>query len=216
MMERAADVLEWLVSLPEWLVYLLVGLAAAIENIIPPVPADVFVVIGGVIAGAGDAAPFALFLAVWFGNVSSALVVYALGRRYGAAFFDGRLGRLLLAPLQLVTLQGAYDRFGFPIIFFSRFLPVFRPIVPVFAGVSRVSFLRTAPPIMLASGLWYGLLVYLGSIAGANWRTLLERISEFSGWMWAVAGVLILAASVWWWRSRRAHSAENSGHPTPS
>lgn len=216
MMERAAEVLRWLVSLPEWLVYLVVGLAAAIENIIPPVPADVVVVIGGVITGAGEADPFALFLAVWFGNVSSALLVYALGRRYGKGLFGTRIGEFLLAPHQLEGLQRAYNRFGFPIIFFSRFLPVFRPVVPAFAGISHVSFLRTAPPIALASGLWYGLLVYLGSVAGANWRALLHLVNRFGGWMWGVAGILIVAGVVWWWRSRHPRPEETTGqrvHP---
>lgn len=202
MTERAGSILEWLVGLPEWLIYLLVGTAAAVENVIPPVPADVIVVIGGVIAGAGQGNPYLLFLAVWFGNVGSALLTYALGRRYGAGFFEGSAGRFLLAPRQLAALQRAYAQFGFPIIFLSRFLPVFRPIVPVFAGVSRLGLWRTALPIALASALWYGLLVYLGTIAGANWQSLLGRLEQVGGWLWLAVGVLLLAAGFWWYRTR--------------
>lgn len=202
MTEGAASVLNWLVALPEWLVYLLVGIAAAVENVIPPVPADVIVVVGGVIAGAGHGNPFLLFLAVWFGNVSSALLTYSLGRRFGAGFFKGKAGSFLLAPKQVAALQRAYARYGFPIIFVSRFLPVFRPIVPVFAGVSHLGFWRTAIPITLASGLWYGLLVYLGSIAGANWRSLLSRLNQVSGWLWLVVAILLLGVGIVWYRTR--------------
>ena len=202
MVERAGAFLEWLLAIPDPLVYILVGLAAALENIVPPIPADVVVVIGGVIAGAGGANPLVLFLAVWMCNVGSALAVYGLGRRYGARFFQGRLGSFLLAPRQLDGLSRAYSRFGFPIIFFSRFLPVFRPIVPAFAGVSRLGFWGTAIPVALASAVWYGALVYLGSAAGENWESLLESLDRLGVWMWAAAGVLILVGLYFWNRTR--------------
>src|SRR5215210_1311147 len=108
MMERAAAILEWLVSLPDWLLYLLIGLAAAIENIIPPLPADTFIVIGGVVAGAGNVDPKILFLVVWLANVSTALLVYWVGKHYGTRFFQGRLGKFLLAPAQVGALERAY------------------------------------------------------------------------------------------------------------
>ncbi len=203
MMQRAEAILVWLATIPDWVLYLVVGLLAALENIVPPIPADVMIAVGGVAAGAGRADPLILFVAAWLANAGSALLVYALGRRYGPGFFTGRLGRFLLAPNQVDALAAAYRRFGFPIIFFSRFLPVFRPIVPVFAGVARLGFWGTAVPIILASGIWYGFLVYLGAFAGANLNRILTVVERVGGWLWLVAGVLIVAAGVWWRVTRR-------------
>jgi membrane protein DedA with SNARE-associated domain len=213
MSQRAEAILEWFDGVPEWLVYLLMGLAAALENLIPPIPADVFIVIGGVMAGAGAANPWSLFLVVWLCNASSALLVYFFGLRFGAGFFQGRLGQFLLAPRQLVLLNQAYRRFGFPIIFFSRFLPVFRPIVPAFAGIAGVGLLRTAIPIALASAIWYGFLVYLGTVAGANLPHLFALLDRVSGWMWLAATFLIALLGWWWWRTRHGEigsTQENS------
>jgi undecaprenyl-diphosphatase len=160
------------------------------------------VVVGGVIAGAGGADPTLLFLVVWFANVASALLVYELGRRYGAGFFAGRFGRFLLGPAQLDSLSIAYRRFGVPIIFFSRFLPIFRPIVPVFAGVARLGFWSTALPILAASALWYGFLVYLGAFTGSNLSRVLEVLDRVGGWLWVIAAV-VMAILFWlWWRTR--------------
>jgi membrane protein DedA with SNARE-associated domain len=202
-------VLAWFLNLPDVLVYLLIGLAAALENLIPPIPGDVVVVIGGVIAGAGGANPRSLFVVVWSCNVASALLVYWVGHHYGARFFTGKLGRFLLAPAQVEALSAAYRRFGFPIIFFSRFLPVFRPIVPAFAGVARLGFWGTAIPVAVASAVWYGFLVYVGSIAGENWHNVLDSISRIGNWLWAVAVIAMLLIAAWWWRSR-------SGDDTPT
>lgn len=204
MADHAEVVLRWLLSLPEALVYCLLGLVAALENIVPPIPADVIVLLGGVIAGSGGIDPGWAFLVVWGGNVASALLMYGLGRRYGAAFFRGRLGHTLLPPLQAAALTRAYRTRGMPILFFSRFLPVFRPVVPVFAGVARLGLGRVAPPIALASGLWYGLLVYLGTIAGANWHLLLDRIDRVGGWLWAITALLLALLARWWWHLRKA------------
>lgn len=204
LIESADAILAWLLSIPDWLIYIALGLAAAIENIFPPLPADVMVIAGAVVAGAGEMNALLIFLAVWVGNVGSALGVYWMGRSYGHRLFQGRFGRALLAPRQLEALGVAYHRWGFAIVFFSRFLPVFRPIVPVFAGLARLGFLRTAFPLAAASALWYGLLVYLGNAAGANWYAVLDFLSRFGVSMWIVAGMGIVILLVWWWRTRRS------------
>lgn len=207
-MEWATSALEWLLTIPGWLVYLIVGAAAAIENIFPPIPADVAVVIGGVIAGAGDTSAWILLAAVLVGNVGSALFVYWLGMRYGRRFFGGRLGQFLLAPRQLRGLERAYERFGFPIIFFSRFLPVFRPVVPAFAGISHLGLWKTAIPVAMASAIWYGALVYLGTTAGSNWEALLASLEDLSVWLWVAAAVVFIPI-FWIWRKTRGSLEEN-------
>ena len=177
-------------------------MAAALENVVPPIPADVVVLFGGVLAGRGVAEPWAVFLVVWLGNVAGALLVYFAGLRYGPGFFAGRLGQLILNPGQVQRLSEFYGRYGLGVIFVSRFLPMFRAVVPVFAGVSRMGFWRTAPPLAAASALWYGLLVYLGTIAGRNWQRMLDLLGSVGGWFWAAALVAAVGVGRWWWRSR--------------
>lgn len=208
---RPEALLEWLTAIPDPLLYLIAGLAAGAENIVPPFPGDLIVVFGGLIAGAGGADPFLLFLVVWLTNGATAILVYHLGRRYGAGFFAGRFGRYLLAPAQVEILSAAYRRFGTPIIFFSRFLPVFRPIVPVFAGMAHLSAIRTALPILLASGLWYGFLVYLGTLTGANLYRVVSTLDRVGGWLWILAAAAISAFLWWWWRSRPKSSLTQGG-----
>jgi membrane protein DedA with SNARE-associated domain len=194
--------LDWLSAAPAAVIYLVLGLMATLENIVPPVPADVIVLFGGLLAGRGAANPWIVFLAVWVSNVAGALLVYFVGRRFGPGFFSGRFGRLILNPEQLERLGGFYRRFGFGVIFVSRFLPMFRAVVPVFAGVSRLGFWRTAPPLMAASAAWYGGLVYLGAAAGRNWDEVMAQLESVGVWFWVVAGIAAAGVVWWWWRSR--------------
>ena len=135
--------------------------------------------------------------------MAGALLVYWVGRKYGTRFFQGRVGRMLLQPKQMEKLSGFYARRGTIVIFFSRFLPAFRAVVPIFAGTSGVPFVRAAVPIAVASGAWYGLIVYLGATAGENWEQIRAAVEAFSRWLAVAAAVLAVLVGVWWWRSCR-------------
>ena len=184
--------------------YLVIGLGAAIENFIPPIPADTFVLLGAFLSAHGDANPWLVFLSTWIFNVTAAIAVYKLALRYGHAFFETRLGRLLMNEKQLAQVGGFYTRWGTPAIFVSRFLPAFRAVVPVFGGVSGLPLMRFALPAAIASAIWYGGLVYLGAAAGRNWTELMAFFNRFSSILVAIAAVLVVLFALWWWRSRRA------------
>lgn len=183
----------------------MIGAGAGIENIIPPVPADTFVLLGAFLSVSGRADPVIVFVATWVCNVATAVVVYRLAHRYGRGFFSTRVGHWLLRPKQLQTVEGFYRKWGTPAIFVSRFLPAFRALVPVFAGVTHVPLSRVLPPLALASALWYGFLVYIGALAGRNWRAILAFFAQFSTGLLAVAAILIVIVAAWWVRSRREH-----------
>lgn len=205
-METILNVLQLFTTLPPLLLYLILGLGAAIENIVPPVPADTFVLAGALLAARGAADPRLVFLATWLFNVASAVAVYLVARRYGRSFFRMPLARWLLHEHQLEQIGGFYARYGVPAIFTSRFLPAWRAMVPVFAGISGMSAWKVIPPMAIASGLWYGVLVYLGAYMGRNLRTIVDTFNSVSDVLLGVALVLVLVAGVWWWRSR---------HPIP-
>lgn len=195
--------LERMLALPEGLVYLLIGMLAFLENVVPPVPADVVALFGAFLVARSGGSVTAAFFCVWLANVGGALLVYGLGRRYGGRFFATPWGRFLLAPAQIEQLRIVYQRHGTPVIFVSRFLPMFRAVVPVFAGTSEHGLWRTALPIGAASGLWYGALVWLGARAGHNWAEIRSAVEGASRWLALVAGLLALGILWWWWRSRR-------------
>jgi membrane protein DedA with SNARE-associated domain len=198
------QLLSTLASLPPLLIYTFIGIGAAVENFVPPVPADTFVLLGAFLSAGGRANPWIVFFATWIMNVASASVVYLLAHRYGRRFFaEHHLGRLLINEKQMMHIGAFYDKWGTPAIFVSRFLPAFRAMVPVFAGVTHVSFGRVFIPLAAASALWYGLLVYLGAIAGNNWGAIMSFFGRASSVLLGVAAVLLAAFAYWWIKSRK-------------
>lgn len=199
----AEGLLQRLLHAPDWLIYLVMAGAAALENLVPPIPADVVILFGGFLISQAGGSVWLAALLVWGSNVAGALAVYGIGRQYGMRFFAGSWGRMLLRPGQLSILSAFYRRYGFMVIFFSRFLPVFRAVVPIFAGISHVGLLKTAVPLVVASGLWYGSLIYLGAAAGQNWEVIWRAFEEAGQWLYALTLLLALFFLWWWWRSRR-------------
>jgi membrane protein DedA with SNARE-associated domain len=194
--------LAWMEGLPEALIYVVIGVMAGLENIVPPVPADVIALAGGFLAGRGITNPILTFLVVWLCNVGTALLTYWVGRTYGTRFFQGRIGKMILQPGQMAKLGALYAKHGGKVIFFSRYLPGFRAVVPIFAGTSGMTLPRTALPIALASGLWYGLIVYLGATAGRNWEQIRAQVEASGRWLGLAALVLFAVVGWWWWKTR--------------
>lgn len=197
------EVVAWLGGLPPLLVYLALGLGAAVENVFPAVPADTFVLLGGFLAALRDALdPRWVFVSTWLLNVASAMATYVLGRTHGRSFFEAGWGRRLLNPRQMERMRLFYRQWGTVAIFFTRFLPGLRSVVPIFAGVSHQGWVSVLVPLAAASAVWYGGLVWAGVVAGRNLPRVRALFSEVNTGLLVVALLGAAAVAVWWWRTR--------------
>jgi membrane protein DedA with SNARE-associated domain len=191
----------------------LIGALAAVENVFPPVPADTAVAIGAFLSHHGTVAALTVFLVTWSCNVVGATAVYLAGRTLGRQFFTGRIGRQLLQPVYLQKLERLYDRHGSWGIFLSRFLPGIRAVVPAFAGVVRLSTPRAVIPMVLASGIWYGVLTWVVASTADEIEDL-ARIVAGLNWTLFVIGAILVAMTIWLARRRRA-SRTRTGQEGP-
>ncbi len=202
-MQDLLDGLLGLISrLPVEVLYLLVGAGAAIENLFPPIPSDMFVVAGAIFADRGLLDSRLVFLVAWVSNLLLALAVFLAARRYGGGIFATRWGRWLLRPEQLRRMSMFYREYGTLTILVSRFFPVFRVLVPAFAGISHLGFWRTAIPLSVASAVWYGALVMAGVLFSRNVERLLGPLRAVNTTAGIIAGLAALLLFLLWWRSR--------------
>jgi membrane protein DedA with SNARE-associated domain/uncharacterized tellurite resistance protein B-like protein len=169
-----------------------VAAAAVLENIVPPMPSDAIIALAAFLShrGATDAAT--VFIITWLGSVGGAGIVYLLARRFGPAFFASRVGRLLMTPDAVVTVEREYLRFGLVGIFLARLLPGFRSFTAPFAGLMRIGAIRAFLPIAIASGLWYGAVIFFAARLGRDW----DNVTHFITGLNRTAGGLALTALV--------------------
>ena len=74
--------------------------------------------------------------------------------------------------------------------------------MPGFAGVSHLSFWRVAPPVAVASAIWYGTLLWLGIQAGLNLQAVEAWLGTANRWLFLAAALIVGLVAVWWLRTR--------------
>ena len=194
--------IEWLTSMPLGVLYLLMALFAAVENVFPPVPADTVVALGSWLAARGQGSAFWAFFATWVGNVAGAGAMYAVGRRHGTAWMHRRFPALADEKNER-RLRELHGKYGAASLVLSRFIPGVRAVVPPFAGALRMPPVSTMLALSLASAVWYGLVSYLAFKAGADWESLMARVSRLGRYTAFGAAAIVAVAVLAWWLHRR-------------
>ena len=95
-----------------------------------------------------------------------------------------------------------FERYGDPVVFFSRMLPVIRTFISLPAGMARMPFVRFSVLTFLGCIPWCILLVAIGDIAGSNWKTWEERLHVLD-----YPVIILLVALASWWLLRRKRRA---------
>jgi membrane protein DedA with SNARE-associated domain len=194
--------LDWLTGLPQPMLLGAMTILAAVENIFPPIPADVLIAFGAFVAARSDASPLPAFFCVLGGNVLGALGMYAVGRRFGAAWTEEKF-HLKHTSKGDARLRRWYNQYGVFALFLGRFVPGARAVVAPFAGALRAPLMRTALAISVASGVWYGIVTIIAFRAGNNWEVVAQTIARLARNTGLVAAAIVLAiAGVWVIRHR--------------
>jgi len=153
----------------EWIArggYLGIIALMALENIFPPIPSEVIMGLGGMAVARGQMQLGWLLLAGTVGSVIGNYVWYALGRKFGyrglKPFVD-RWGRWLTVDWQDVEAitRFFHDRGGW-VVFVFRFMPTFRTMVSLPAGMARMPRWRFLVATAGGSAIWNTILAAAG------------------------------------------------------
>ena len=198
------DLLQQLVTIFAENGYLAVFIALMICGAGLPLPEDITLVAGGVIAGLGYANVHAMFALAMFGVLLGDCAIFLLGYRFGARILQWRLVARILTPARYAKVQEKFHRYGNRVLFIARFLPGMRTTVYLTAGMThRVSFLRflllDGAAALISVPFW----VYLGYFGADNHQWLITWMHRGQASLWIILGILLLVLLLAWWRHRR-------------
>ncbi len=170
-----------------------------------PVPEDVTLVTGGVIAGLGFANEHNMVVVGLAGVLIGDGLIFSLGRIFGDRITRVPLLRRVLTPERFTQAQDKFARYGKWVMFVARFLPGLRTPVFLTAGMTgRVG----APTWLLMDGfaalISVPVWVYLGYYGAKNFDWLFSMVRRGQH---IILGVLLLGAvygAIHWWRRRKA------------
>lgn len=176
---------SWLTSLVEMVVGLMevigpagAGLAIALENLFPPLPSEVILPMAGLAASRGS---FTLVEAiVWttLGSVIGAFALYGLGAWLGVDRLRRIAARVpLLHPEDIDRTVTWFVRHGGKAVFFGRMIPLFRSLISIPAGITRMPLLKFGLLTAAGSLIWNSVFVVAGFFLGEAWPVV-ERYAE--------------------------------------
>ena len=198
------DLLQQLVTIFAENGYVAVFIALMICGAGLPLPEDITLVAGGVIAGLGYANVHVMFALTMFGVLLGDSAIFLLGHHYGARILKWRFVARVLTPSRYAKVQEKFDQYGNRMLFFARFLPGMRTTVYLTAGTThRVSFLRFLLIDTLAALISVPFWVYLGFFGADNHEWLVKWLHRGQSSLWVLVGVLLLTVLVLWWKHRR-------------
>ena len=163
--------------------YLTICLAMFLENVIPPIPSEIIMPLGGFFVYQQKLNFY--FLVFWglFGTILGSLPWYYLGRLVNekklSNFLDKRGKYLGISSDDLAKSKKWFDKYGVSLVFWGRLIPGIRTLISVPAGIELMPFSKFLIWTTMGSFIWVSLLTYTGYLFGENYsiiETYLDQI----------------------------------------
>jgi membrane protein DedA with SNARE-associated domain len=194
------DVLKWIVTFVTATISALgypgVVLLMAIESAAIPLPSEVIMPFSGYLAHLGRFTLHGAALAGAVGCVIGSWAAYAVAAWGGRAFVHTYGRYVFLSRHDLDLAERLFAKYGSPIIFFSRLLPVVRTFISLPAGLARMPLLPFTVYTFLGSYPFCYALAYLGHKMGEHWHDLESSFRKYD----VLIGFLLVAGAAWWIR----------------
>lgn len=175
-----------------------IALLMAIENIFPPIPSELIMGVGGISVARGKMEFAPLLIAGTIGSTLGNYVLFLIADRLGYERlrpFVNRWGRWLTMEWEDVeTGTRFFRKHGGIVVFVLRFMPMFRSVVSIPAGLAHMSHVAFLLYTAAGAAIWNTLLIMLGRWAG-------NAFGEAEQWLgWATVAVAVATVIYYVWR----------------
>ena len=188
--------MNFLTSIPDYInlavernsiiAYLTICLAMFLENIIPPIPSEIIMPLGGFFVYQQKLNFYILVFWGLIGTILGSLPWYYLGRLVNekklSNFLDKKGKYIGISSNDLMKSKRWFDKYGVSLVFWGRLVPGIRTLISVPAGIELMPLKQFLIWTTLGSLIWVALLTYAGYLFGENYliiETYLDQIKYF-------------------------------------
>ena len=163
--------------------YFVICFAMFLENIIPPIPSEIIMPLGGFFVYQGNLNFYILVIFGLIGTVLGALPWYYLGKFINekklSNFVENKGKFLGITTKDLNKSKLWFDKYGISLVFWGRLIPGIRTLISVPAGIELMPLKRFLVWTTLGSLIWVVLLSLSGYLFGENYRIIESYIDNF-------------------------------------
>jgi membrane protein DedA with SNARE-associated domain len=175
-----------------------IALLMCLENVVPPIPSELIMGLGGIAVAHGRMHFWPLLIAGTIGSTAGNYFWYALGRFVGYRRLEPIVARwsrwLTLEWHDVERLHAFFQRHGGWVVFVFRFMPTFRTMVSLPAGMLHMGTPRFLIGTFAGAAIWNAVLIGAGYFLGTRFR-------ELETWVGPAAVAIVAAIILWYvWR----------------
>ena len=187
--------------------YWVIALLMAAESSILPLPSEVIIPPAAHLAYTGQI-PLSLWGIVLAGTIGSwlgATVMYWVSRWAGRPLVM-RYGKfVMISPDKIEGAERWATHYGSMGIFISRLLPVVRHLIGIPAGIVRLPYWKFSLFTVIGSGLWCGVLCYVGIKAGEDEKLMRGEVHQLTLW---IGGAMLVLGGLYYFFVHRHMQAK--------
>jgi membrane protein DedA with SNARE-associated domain len=198
-------ILNFISELSPFWIYVSLFAFAFVENVFPPSPSDLVVIIAGSLIGTHSLHFIPTLLVTTIGSVAGFMVLFFIGTQFDKKVI--RAGKVRFIPTEgLEKVEKWFSRYGYWIILANRFLPGTRSVISLFAGLSELEVKKTIILAAISALIWNSSIIYLGIIFGHNIGLVDHYLSTYSNIALIVtcAVILFLILNYFWKKKKSA------------
>ena len=162
--------------------YFIIGLAMFLENIIPPIPSEIIMPLGGFFVYQQKLNFYILVFWGLLGTIAGSLPWYYLGKLVNekklSNFLDKRGKYLGITSDDLAKSKLWFDKYGISLIFWGRLVPGIRTLISVPAGMELMPIKKFLVWTTLGSLIWVSLLTYAGYVFGEKYLIIETYLNQ--------------------------------------
>jgi membrane protein DedA with SNARE-associated domain len=175
--------------------YFAVGFTLLVENMGIPLPGELVLIAAALYAANGELNIVGVGVVALIACIAGAAGGYAIGLYGGRPLADKYGKYVLITPDRLDRFERFFERRGWMVVIFGRFVDGIRQAAALIAGISDMTFRRFMTYTSIGAVLWVAVWSILGEEAGSHITT----ISKYAGYLaaaLAVGVVLVIAHHV--------------------
>lgn len=187
--------LLFLDSLPDSLIYFLLGLSAFVENVFPPAPGDTITAFGAFLAGADRLHFLGIFISTTLGSLAGFMFLFWIGELLGKRFFIGR-DFWYFKTKDIIRAEEWFRKYGYLLILLNRFFPGIRSVISIASGILKLRAVKVTTLALISCSLWNMIWMAMGYTLGRSWKETREKIdgimSSYDSAILILMGIVIL------------------------
>lgn len=154
-----------------------------IENIFPPIPSEVILLIGGLLC-TKTLNIYIMILTSTIASLVGAITLYYIGYILNKdrlkKLVRSKIGKILFLKENDIDYScDWFNKKGISSVFFCRFIPIVRSLISIPAGICRVKMSRFIILTFIGSLIWNSILIIIGSVIGNNYYVILVFLEKY-------------------------------------